>query len=63
MKIERKYPSHPSEVLFYAICFLQKWMKLPLLKPKDHIRVEKIIWNWMNNFRPSPIPVPDITEL
>jgi hypothetical protein len=56
MKFERKYPSHHSEVLFYAISFLQKWMELPLLKPtKDHLRVEKIISNWMKN--------PDIMEL
>ena len=55
MTVERKIPSHPSEVPFYAISFLQKWMELPLLKPKDHIRVEKIIWNWMDNFRPSAI--------
>ena len=39
--VERKIPSHPSEVPFYAISFLQKWVEL--LKPKDQIRVEKIM--------------------
>jgi hypothetical protein len=35
-------------------------------QPKDQIRVEKImeiIWNWMDNLRPSAIPVLDIKEL
>jgi len=62
--IEKKYPKAPTDVVYVALSFLQKWCTL--LKQKDRVHVEKIkddIMGWLKGFKPSAVLLTDIMEI
>lgn len=63
MAIEKKFPHSPSEVIYLAISYLQKWSIL--LKEGDRRcveQVEKKILAWLKNFTPTSLISTDVIE-
>ena len=64
MAIEKKFPKAPTDVVYLALSFMQKWCIL--LKEKDREHVEKIkddIMGWLNGFKPSAVLPTYIMEI
>jgi hypothetical protein len=64
MAIEHKFPKSPTDVIFLALSYLQRWAVL--LKEADRERLETIkgeILSWMKTFKPNDMLCSDIVEL
>jgi hypothetical protein len=64
MAIEKKFPKAPSDVIYVAISFMQKWSHL--LKEKDKEFAEHILkklTSWLKSFRPSVVMLSDVVEV
>ena len=64
MAIERKYPKLPSDIIYVALSYLQKWNVL--LKEEDRqqiVQVKDEILRWMKDFKPSSLISTDICEI
>ena len=64
MSIEQKFPKAPTDVVYLALSYLQKWSIL--LKDADRDRMEAIngeIMGWMRSFKPNEVMASDIIEL
>ena len=64
MAIEKIFPKTPANVLYDALCLLQKWTTL--LKKGDRLRIiqmkDKVVGG-MRNFRPSTMVPMDVYEI
>jgi len=64
MAIENKFPKAPSDIIYVALSFLQKWSVLLKEEGRQRIlQVEDEILRWMKNFRPSVLMSTDICEI
>lgn len=64
MAIEHKFPKAPTNVIYLALSYLQKWVVL--LKEEDRGRMEVIKWEimeWMKLFKPNEVLISDIVEI
>jgi len=63
MAIEHKFPKSPTDVIFLALSYLQRWAVL--LKEADQERMETTkgeILSWMKTFKPNDMLSSDIVE-
>lgn len=63
MVIEKRFPKAPTDEIYVALSFLQKWSCL--LKEEDRTRVDHMmeeILRWLKDFKPSPYLVSDVVE-
>jgi len=64
MAIEHKYPKSPTDIIYVALSYLQKWSVL--LKEADRQRTMQVkdeILCWMRNFKPSLVVATDVCEI
>jgi hypothetical protein len=64
MAIEHKYPKSPTDIIYVALSYLQKWSIL--LKEADRQRIMQVkdeILCWMRNFKPSLVVATDVCEI
>ena len=64
MAIEHKFSKSPSDIMYLALSYLQKWAVL--LKEEDRERMEAVrsaIMNWMKMFKPNVVPISDVVEI
>lgn len=64
MAIEHKFPKSPSDIIYIALSFMQKWSLL--LKEDDRQRILQVkdeIICWMKSFKPSLLMTTDIGEI
>jgi hypothetical protein len=64
LAIEKSFPKAPTDVLYAAISFMQKWSLL--LKETDKERIDHIIGSiltWLKAFRPNAILQSDVSEI
>jgi hypothetical protein len=64
MAIQLKFPKSPSDIMYTAVSFLQKWSIL--LKEDDRDRIQQVkdrILLWMGNFKPALLQSTDVYEL
>jgi primosomal protein N' len=63
MAIEKIFVKAPTDVIYMAISFMQRWSVL--LKEKDRDRVAQAleaILSWMKNFKPKTTTATDVFE-
>jgi DNA-directed RNA polymerase specialized sigma54-like protein len=64
MAIDKKYPKTPTDVIFIALSFQQKWSASHKEKDQERIRpVKDSITSWLKNFKPSTVILSDIVEI
>ena len=64
MAIQHKFPKSPSDIVYNALSFMQKWSAL--LKEDDYQRIKQVkddILRWIGNFKPKMIISTDIYEI
>jgi hypothetical protein len=64
MSIEHKFPKNPSDTMYIALSFMQKWSLL--LKEEDRQRITQIkdeVLRWMRSFKPMVTVSIDIYEI
>jgi hypothetical protein len=64
MSIERKFPKNPSDIMYIALTFMQKWSLL--LKDEDRQRIVQVkeeILRLMRKFKPVMMVSTDIYEI
>ena len=64
MAIERVFIKMPTDVIYVAISFLQRWSIL--LKEEDKERVWQVleaIRSWLKNFQPKSSTATDVVEI
>jgi hypothetical protein len=64
MSIERKFPKNPSDIMYIASTFMQKWSLL--LKDEDRQRIVQVkeeILRLMRKFKPVMMVSTDIYEI
>ena len=64
MGIVRFFPNNPIDVLYHAVSFMQKWLRL--LKQDDQVKLAETmlkIGNWLKDYFPLVTFPSDIVEL
>ena len=64
MSTESKFPKNPSDIMYIALTFMQKWSLL--LKDDDRQRIVQVkdeILRWMRKFKPMMMVSTDIYEI
>jgi len=64
MAIERIFPNNPIDILYNAISFMQKWLRL--LKQSDQVKLAEPmlkIGSWIKDYAPLASSFTDIVEL
>jgi len=64
MSIEHKFPKSPSDIMYIALSFMQKWSLL--LKEDNRQRITQIkdeVLRWMRSFMPMAMVSTDIYEI
>jgi len=63
MMIEKHFPKAPTDVIYTALSFMQKWSYL--LKDSDRDRVAQMkedVLRWLKDFNTSAYPLSDVVE-
>jgi len=64
MAIEHKFPKSPSDIMYLALSYLQKWAVLLKEEDREHMEaVRRVIMDWMKMFKPNAIPISDVMEI
>jgi hypothetical protein len=64
MAIKKKFPNSPSDIIYIALSFMQKWSVL--LKEDDRQRIKQVkerILGWMKHFKLAASVSTDIYEI
>jgi hypothetical protein len=64
MAIEKSFIKSPTDVIYVATSYLQRWSIL--LKEEDRERVLQVleaILNWLKNFKPTSTSATDVFEI
>jgi CRISPR/Cas system-associated exonuclease Cas4 (RecB family) len=64
MATEKSFIKSPTDVIYVATSFLQRWSVL--LKEKDRERVQQVleaIVKWLKNFKPKSTTATDVFEI